>query len=103
MHLAGQWFLSACCLELLVASLQHRKDQAAGLELASLLGSWGAPAAGYGFTEPLGWNFWELSMGGGGPAECTKQGALGGSSARITAAFAPARVEVGSSDGCSHP
>lgn len=54
------------------------------------LGSWGAPAAGYGFTEPLGWNFWELSVGGGGHTECTKQGTPGGSSARITAAFAPA-------------
>lgn len=41
-------------------------------------------------------------MGGGGHAKCTKQGVLGGTSAEITAAFAPARVEVGSCDGHSH-
>lgn len=65
------------------------------------LGFRGAPVARHGFTEPFWGNCRELGVCGGGRAERTKLGGPGGASAKIAAAFAPARVEVGSCGGRS--
>lgn len=95
LHLAGQWFLVVGWLSpvwnhwWLLSSVGRTR------------GSLGAPAAGYGFTESFWGNCGEFSVAGGGHAERTKRGGPGGASAEITAAFAPAGVEVGSCDGRS--